>query len=100
MLGRTTRVTAPDGSANETYYNEKDFDVIDSYTPVRPSVAQVVAGETTLVRDAWGRERWSRTDAQGRLVEVDEPAPLGSGSVATGGLLTAYSYNTLEISGH
>ena len=25
-LGRTTRVTAPDGSVTETYYNEKDFD--------------------------------------------------------------------------
>jgi RHS repeat-associated protein len=94
-LGRTTRVTAPDGSVSETYYNERDFDTIDSYTPVRPNVSQTAAGDTTLVRDAWGRERWGRTDSQGRLVEVVEPNPSGTGSVATGGLVTTYSYNTL-----
>jgi RHS repeat-associated protein len=50
----------------------------------------------TLVRDPWGRERWGRTDAQGRLVEVVEPNPSGSGSVfEAGALLTTYAYNTL-----
>lgn len=59
-------------------------------------VASTLPGETTRVRDAWGRERWGRTDAQGRLVEVVEPNPLGSGSVfEAGSLLTTYSYNTL-----
>ena len=53
-------------------------------------------GETTRARDAWGRERWGRTDAQGRLVEVVEPNPSGSGSVFdAGALLTTYTYNTL-----
>jgi RHS repeat-associated protein len=95
-LGRTTRVTAPDGSVTETYYNEIDFDPSDSYVPQRPGVASTAAGETTLVRDAWGRERWGRADAQGRLVEVVEPSPLGSGSVSeTGLLLTTYAYNPL-----
>ncbi len=94
-LGRTTRVTAPDGSVNETYYNERDFDANDSYVPQRPNVASNSPGETTLVRDAWGRERWGRTDASGRLVEVVEPNPSGTGSVATGGLVTTYVYNTL-----
>src|SRR5205814_51803 len=94
-LGRATRVTAPDGSVTETYYNEKDFDTSDSYTPTRPSVASSAAGETTLVRDPWGRERWGRTDASGRLVEVVEPNPSGNGSVASSGLLTTYAYNTL-----
>ena len=95
MLGRTTRVTAPDGSVTETYYNERDFDPADSYAPQRPDVASNEPGETTLVRDAWGRERWSRTDASGRLVEVVEPNPNGNGSVATGGLVTRYFYNVL-----
>ena len=95
-LGRTTRVTAPDGSVTETYYNEKDFDPSDGYVPQRPSVASTAPGETTLVRDAWGRERWGRTDAQGRLVEVVEPNPSGSGSVMeAGALVTTYTYNTL-----
>lgn len=95
-LGRTTRVTMPDGSVTETYYNEKDFDTADSYVPQRPTVASSVPGETTLVRDAWGRERWGRIDAQGRLVEVVEPNPSGSGSVSEpGALVTTYTYNTL-----
>jgi RHS repeat-associated protein len=95
-LGRTTRMTAPDGSVTETYYNEIDFDLNDGYSPTRPNVVSASApGETTLVRDAWGRERWGRTDAQGRLVEVVEPNPSGNGSVATGGLLTTYGYDTL-----
>jgi RHS repeat-associated protein len=95
-LGRTTRMTAPDSSVSETYYNEIDFDLNDGYSPTRPNVVSASApGETTLVRDAWGRERWGRTDAQGRLVEVVEPNPSGNGSVATGGLVTTYSYNTL-----
>ncbi len=95
-LGRTTRITAADGSVTETYYNEIDFDLNDSYSPTRPNVVGAsTPGETTLVRDAWGRERWGRTDAQGRLVEVVEPDPLGNGATATGGLLTTYTYNTL-----
>jgi RHS repeat-associated protein len=95
-LGRTTRATAPDGSVSETYYNEVDFDTVDSYVPARPdAVSQITSGDTKLMRDAWGRERWSRTDAEGRLVEVVEPNPSGNGSTATGGLATSYSYDTL-----
>jgi RHS repeat-associated protein len=95
-LGRTTRMTAADGSVTETYYNEIDFDSTDGYSPTRPDVVGAsTPGETTLVRDAWGRERWGRTDAQGRLVEVVEPNPSGNGAVATGGLVTKYVYNTL-----
>lgn len=85
-LSRAVSVQAPDGSTSETFYNEV----------ARPSVASSLSGETTRVRDAWGRERWGRTDAQGRLVEVVEPSPSGSGSVfEPGALHTAYSYNTL-----
>jgi len=93
-LGRTKKVIAPDytlsdgsdGSTTETFYNEAS----------RPSVASSLPGETTRVRDAWGRERWGRMDARGRLVEVVEPNPSGSGSVfGAGALLTSYSYNTV-----
>jgi len=84
-LGRTISVTAPDGSVTQTFYNEA----------TRPDVASGNPGETTRVQDAWGRERWGRTDASGRLVEVVEPNPSGGGSVANGSLLTTYTYNTL-----
>jgi YD repeat-containing protein len=84
-LGRAKTTTAPDGSTTQTFYNEA----------TRPDVASSASGETRRVQDAWGRERWGRTDAQGRLVEVVEPNPSGNGSVATAGFATTYSYNAL-----
>jgi RHS repeat-associated protein len=93
-LGRARKVIATDytqpdgsdGSTTETFYNEEN----------RPSVASTLPGDTTRVVDAWGRERWGRMDALGRLVEVVEPNPSGSGAVlAAGALLTTYSYNAL-----
>src|SRR5207247_1157679 len=61
-----------------------------------PPGASTDPGETTRVQDAWGRERWGRTDAQGRLVEVAEPKPDGTGSVfEVGALVTTYGYNSL-----
>ena len=84
-LGRTATVTAPDGSVVQMFYNEAS----------RPSVASSTPGETTRIQDAWGRERWGRTDAANRPVEVVEPDPSGNGSVATNGLVTTYGYNTL-----
>lgn len=83
-LGRTKTVTTPDGSVTEMFYNELS----------RPDVASSLPGETTRVRDAWGRERWGRTDASGRLVEVVEPVFWGNGSVANG-MQTTYAYNAL-----
>ncbi|MFN2491907.1 MAG: hypothetical protein ABR501_03370, partial [Pyrinomonadaceae bacterium] len=38
--------------------------------------------------------RWGRTDAIGRLVEVVEPDSNGSGSVASNGMPTTYTYDT------
>jgi RHS repeat-associated protein len=84
-LGRVKTVTAPDSSVTRSFYNESS----------RPDVASSVPGETARVQDAWGRERWGRTDSSGRLVEVVEPNPNGNGTVATAGLLTTYAYNTL-----
>jgi len=84
-LSRPMSVSAPDGSTTQTFYNEA----------ARPDAASGAPGETTRVRDAWGRERWGRADSSGRLVEVVEPNPSGDGSVAAGGLVTMYAYNTL-----
>ena len=84
-LGRTTIITEPDGSVTQIFYNEA----------TRPDVASSSSGETARLRDAWGRERWARADENGRLVEIVEPNPNGNGTVATGGLVTTYAYNTL-----
>jgi len=84
-LGRTKTVTSADGSVTQTFYNEAS----------RPGVASGNPGETTRVQDAWGRERWGRTDSSGRLVEVVEPDPNGGGSVANTGMVTTYAYNGL-----
>lgn len=88
VLDRVIKVKAPNGDLTETFYNESTY----------PGAAtQNVPGQTTRAKDQWGRERWSRTDSQGRLVEVVEPNPLGSGSVYdAGGQLTSYSYDTLN----
>ncbi|HEV7475020.1 MAG TPA: DUF4329 domain-containing protein [Pyrinomonadaceae bacterium] len=81
-----TLADGSDGSTSEMFYNEQ----------TRPSVASSSQGETTRFRDPWGRERWSRMDALGKLVEVVEPAALGSGSVFdSGAQLTTYAYNTM-----
>ena len=86
-LGRKKRLDAADGSGSEAFYND-----LDSAHP-RPDAASSSPGETTLLVDPWGRERWGRTDALGRLVEVVEPRPDGDGSVTTGGWLTVYAYD-------
>jgi RHS repeat-associated protein len=88
-LGRTTKVEAPDGSTTEASFNEAG----------RPGAAtadsDTAHGQTTKVKDAWGRERWGRTNALGQLVEVVEPNAGGLGLVADGGYLTKYSYYPL-----
>jgi RHS repeat-associated protein len=89
--GRLIKVTGPDGSVNETVFDEAS----------RPQGASAQPGPTTKVIDAWGRERWGRVDYGGRLVEVVEPDPEGDGSVAAGGFVTTYSFdcvgNLLEV---
>lgn len=85
-LNRIISVQHPDGSTMQSFYNEAS----------RPNVASASPGETTRIQDAWGRERWSREDSSGRTVEIVEPNPAGNGSVATGGLVTTYAYNTLD----
>jgi YD repeat-containing protein len=89
-LGRTTSITAPDGSVTQRFYNESTY----------PSGAtQGVPGQTLRVSDPWSRERWARFDSQNRLVEVVEPNPDGNGLLTaqgtTGQYRTTYSYDTL-----
>ncbi|HEX5081546.1 MAG TPA: RHS repeat domain-containing protein [Blastocatellia bacterium] len=84
-LDRPFKVRTPDQSMAQSFYNEVSS----------PSAATSNTGQTMRSRDAWGRERWVRFDEQNRLVEVVEPDPSGDGSVASGGMSTQYSYDTL-----
>jgi YD repeat-containing protein len=89
-LSRPIQIKTPDGSISKNFYNEP-------LTTPRPDSASSLAGQTVKTQDAWGRERWSRTDAFGRLVEVVEPNPLGDGSVLTAqSLKTSYTYDPLN----
>ncbi len=89
-LGRVSKTKAPDGSESKAFYNEA----------TRPVTATTLPGQTVRSVDAWGKERWGRTDARGRLVEVVEPDPAGNGMVQGTGasalsLVTEYTYDTL-----
>lgn len=68
------------GTETDYAYNE----------PTRPQGASSDLGQTTKVTDPWGRWRWSRADANGRLVEVIEPNPAGGA-----GFKTTYAYDVL-----
>ena len=87
QLSRTTQVTAPDGSTSKTFYNENS----------RPDSASNLPGQTVSSQDAWGRERWARTDDFGRLAEVVEPNPNSTGGMSnSGSLQTVYSYDAVD----
>ncbi|MDQ3804394.1 MAG: hypothetical protein M3416_11250, partial [Acidobacteriota bacterium] len=86
VLGRGVKAVGADGSVAETFFNEAS----------RPPGASAEPGLTKRSVDGWGRERWERADASGRIVEVAEPNPSGTGSVAAAGaLLTNYRYDGL-----
>jgi RHS repeat-associated protein len=94
-LGRVMTTSAADcGAANSTTCNRTSL-FYDEVT--RPSSASKLPGHVVRAQDATGRERWSRSDALGNLVEVVEPSAYGSnGSVsAPGDVATSYSYNAL-----
>jgi RHS repeat-associated protein len=69
-LDRVTEVLGPDSSRISLFHNEAN----------RPSVF-ALPGRTVRVVDAWGRERWTLTDALGRLIVEVDPDPGGNGSV-------------------
>lgn len=87
-LDRITRTIAPDLSETRSFY--------DNNAPA-PNGASTLKGNMTLSRDQWNRERWGRTDYDGKLVEVIEPKPdSATGAMEpTGNLQTTYSYNVI-----
>jgi RHS repeat-associated protein len=90
LLGRATRVTEPNGSYTEMFYNEAAI----------PDSVVAQPGNRVRVVDAWGRQRWARYDQQDRMAQVVEPNPdrvaNPTGSVmAAGSLLTKYKYDTI-----
>jgi RHS repeat-associated protein len=84
-LNRPIQTTSPDGSIVTRAYNQSPD----------PPGASGQPGDTMKVTDPWGRERWARSDALGRLVEVAEPDPGGNGSLSSGAMYTAYSHDAL-----
>ncbi|MCI0393184.1 MAG: RHS repeat-associated core domain-containing protein [Acidobacteria bacterium] len=85
-LDRPVQTTAPDGSSVYRWYN---------YSP-DPAGSSGQPGQTIRVADGWGRERWARFDALGRLVEVGEASPDGDGTLGSGGMFTTYTYDELD----
>jgi RHS repeat-associated protein len=85
-LDRIIKHNGSDGSGVESFFNEGP----------RPSGASPSLGQTLRIRDAWGHERWMRTNALGKLAEVVEPGPSGGGSVlASGHVATYYNYDVI-----
>src|SRR6266511_49177 len=85
FLDRPAQTTAPDNSIVTRSYNQPD-----------PPGSSDQPGETIKVTDPWGRERWARSDALGRMVEVAEPDPGGDGTLSSGALFTTYAYDALD----
>ncbi|MEP7339208.1 MAG: hypothetical protein ABI977_15840, partial [Acidobacteriota bacterium] len=100
-LGRTTCVTSPDGSTGKAYYNQK-YPTSTSNASYPAGATAGAAGQTILAVDQWGRERWSRRDSLGRMVEVIEPDPSATPTanagdqIASNGYCTKYLYNELD----
>jgi len=85
-LDRPIETTAPDGSKVSRQYNQGPDPAGSSGQP----------GQTIQVTDPWGRQRWARSDALGRMVEVGEPNPDGDGTLGAGAMFTNYSYDALS----
>jgi RHS repeat-associated protein len=85
-LDRPIQTTSPDGSIVTRAYNQSPD----------PPAASGQPGQTVKVTDPWGRERWARSDALGRMAEVAEPNPGGNGSLSGGVMYSTYSYDALN----
>jgi hypothetical protein len=87
-LGRPKTIKAPGESITQFFYNETN----------RPSGATQDPGQTMRQVDPVGRERWMLSDALGRIRQVVEPDPDGTGSVFGGTpLITNYSYGAQSL---
>jgi RHS repeat-associated protein len=87
-LDRPEQSIAPDAPNNSI--------VTRSYNQPDPPGSSDQPGETIKVTDPWGRERWARSDALGRMVEVAEPDPGGDGTLSAGAMFTTYTYDALD----
>jgi RHS repeat-associated protein len=85
-LDRPVQTAGPDNSVVTNAYNQSPDPPGSSGQP----------GPTVKVTDPWGRERWARSDALGRMVEVAEPNPGGNGSLSSGAIYTTYNYDALD----
>jgi RHS repeat-associated protein len=85
-LDRPVQTAGPDNSVVTSAYNQSPDPPGSSGQP----------GPTVKVTDPWGRERWARSDALGRMVEVAEPNPGGNGSLSSGAIYTTYNYDALD----
>lgn len=90
-------VTNADGSGAVTF--------CDAYLPLCEDMSHTTgpfgnisstAFPTVTVADETGRKRQTVSDALGRLTEVYEPNPPGSGSLTSGSLHTQYVYDVLN----
>jgi RHS repeat-associated protein len=88
FLDRPMQTIAPDAPNNSI--------VTRSYNQPDPPDSSGQPGETIKVTDPWGRERWARSDALGRMVEVAEPDPGGNGTLSSGAMFTTYTYDALD----
>lgn len=83
--GRLVETTHPDGSVLRQTYNPAS---------VPDGVLASDIGQSVLLEDAWGRQRWMKYDRLGRLTLVVQPNPAGSGSVYdTGSQIVRYRYD-------
>src|SRR5215831_1221666 len=91
-LGRKATVTNPHRSvaANTDGTTQYHYDTLgrptDTIRPDNNTVHTDYAGNVTTVTDETGRQRQSRVDGLGRLIEVDEPGDSFSGAQANGNI--------------
>ena len=89
-LGRSTVVTEADNSAIKLYYGT-DVTTAGGLSAQLCSPATYGYGYPALGVDEAGKKKQTWADAFGRTIEVDEPDPTGTLSLAT-----CYTYDTLD----
>jgi YD repeat-containing protein len=96
-LGRAVRTSNPHRVGEAPLYTTTTFDlagrVLTVTTPDNAVVTTSYSGSSTTVRDQAGKQRRSRVDGLGRLVQVDEMMEHPSTTVYAS---TTYSYNALD----
>jgi RHS repeat-associated protein len=97
-LGRTWKVSLPYTGASASYWTETVYDNLSRVTKVIPpdgtsssnNIAYSYSGNTVTVTDQTGKQRKTKSDALGRMIEVTEPDPDNNNSLT---LTTTYTYD-------